>query len=129
MQILTRRSFGRVLAAGMVFFFLFVGGVADAKKKSKIKKADGRLIAFDQTAGTMTIKQKGKKVVYKVKFEGSVLTRTTATKNAKPVDLRKIPLKAPVIVYWLPDEADPKQKFARKVDAPKIPKEFLDDYK
>ena len=48
--------------------------------------------------------------------------------NAKPVKLSEIPIKAPVIVYWIPDEKDKKKKFARKVDAPKVPKEWLDEY-
>jgi hypothetical protein len=43
------------------------------------------------------------------------------------VKLTDIPLKAPVNIYWLPDEADKKKRFARKVDALKIPEEFLED--
>ncbi len=128
MENITRRSFGRIIAACMVFLFLFVGGAADAKSKSRVKKAEGRLVAFDREAGTMTVKEKGKKITYKVKFDGSVLTRTTATMNAKPVKLEDLPVKAPVIVYWLKDETEPKKRFARKVDAPKIPKEWLEDY-
>ena len=127
MQSLTRRSLGRVLAAGVVFLLLFVGGAADAKSKSRVKKSEGRLIAFDEEKGTMTVKEKGKKVVYSVKFDGSVMTRTTSTMNAKPVKLKDIPIKAPVYVYWLPDENDKNKRFARKVDAPKIPKEWLED--
>ena len=127
MQSLMKRSWGRVLVAGIVVLLLFVGGAADAKSKSKVKKSNGRLVALDEGAGTMTVKEKGKKVVYDVKLEGSVMTRTTSTMNAKPVKLTEIPLNAPIIVYWIPDENDRKKRFARKVDAPKIPKEFLDD--
>ena len=75
----------------------------------------------------MTVKEKGKKVVYNVKFEGSVLTRTTATMNAKPVKLTQIPIKAPINIYWMPDENNPKERYARKVDALKVPKEWLED--
>ena len=128
MQNFTRRSFGRVLAAGVVFLFAFGVGTANANAKGKIKQArDVRLVAFDTEAGTMTVKEKGKNVVYKVKFEGSVLTRTTATINAKPVKLATIPLDAPVNIYWLKDEQEPEKRFARKVDAIKIPKELLED--
>ncbi len=128
MQSFTRRSFGRGLAAAVILLFTFGVGTADAKKKSKIKQArEVRLIAFDTEAGTMTVKEKGKKVVYNVRFEGTVLTRTTATINARPVKLTEIPLKAPVNIYWIRDEQDPKKRFARKVDALKIPKELLDD--
>ena len=122
----SRRTFGRVMAACAVLLLLLVGGTADAK--SKVRKSDARLMAFDQEKGKMMVKEKGKKVIYNVRFDGSVLTRTTATMNAKPVKLEEIPIEAPVIVYWIPDEENPKERFARKVDAPKIPDEWLEDY-
>ncbi|MFB0979010.1 MAG: hypothetical protein QMC73_15220 [Myxococcota bacterium] len=128
MQKTTGRSMGRIVVAAMALVFAFGIGTAEAKSKSKVKLArDARLLAFDTEAGTMTVKERGKKVVYDVKFEGSVLKRTTATINSKPVKLTEIPLKAPVNIYWLPDEADKKKRFARKVDALKIPKELLED--
>jgi hypothetical protein len=128
MQSTTRRSVVRALVAAVVFSVAFGVGSADAKSKSKIRQArEVRLIAFDTEAGTMTVKEKGKKVVYNVIFEGSVLKRTTATINAQPVKLTDIPLKAPINIYWLPDETDKKKRFARKVDALKIPEELLED--
>lgn len=124
----TGRSLARTVAVGTILLFALTAGTADAKSKSKVKKSEGRLIALDKEANTMTVKEKGKKVTYNVKIEGSVLTKTTSTMNAKPVKLEEIPLKAPVIVYWIPDETDKKKRFARKVDAPKVPKEWLDSY-
>ena len=56
------------------------------------------------------------------------MTRTTSTMNAKPVKLTEIPVGAPVIVYWRPDEKDKKIRRARKVDAPKVPDELLEEY-
>lgn len=126
MQRFTRRSLVRALSAAVILSFTFGVGTADAK--SKIRQArDVRLLAFDTEAGTMTVKEKGKKVVYNVIFEGSVLKRTTATIDAKPVKLTDIPLKTPINIYWLPDEKDKKKRFARKVDALKIPEELRDD--
>ncbi|MBW2724317.1 MAG: hypothetical protein JRE71_08015 [Deltaproteobacteria bacterium] len=126
MQSFTQRSLVRALAAAVILSFTFGAGAADAK--SKIRQArDVRLLAFDTEAGTMTVKEKGKKVVYNVIFEGSVLKRTTATIDAKPVKLTDIPLKTPINIYWLPDEKDKKKRFARKVDALKIPEELRDD--
>lgn len=128
MQKFTHQSIGRVLAAIMVVMLTVVAGTASAEKKTRSKLSkEARLIAFDTEAGTMTVKEKGKKVVYNVKFEGSVMTRTTATINARPMKLNEIPLKAKVNIYWIKDEKDPKKRFARKVDALKIPKELLDD--
>jgi hypothetical protein len=128
MQSFTRRSFGRGLAAAVILLFTFGAGTADAKKKSRSKLSkEARLIDFDTEAGTMTVKEKGKKVVYNVKFEGSLMTRTMFTIEAKRVEATRIPLKAKVNIYWIRDEQDPKKRFARKVDALKIPKELLDD--
>ncbi len=128
MQIMNRRSLGRVLLAAVALLFVFGVGTADAAKKQKSKLSkEARLLAFDTEAGTMTVKEKGKKIVYKVKFEGSVMTRTTATVNAQPVKLVEIPLQARVNIYWRKDEDEPKRRFARKVDALNIPEELLDD--
>lgn len=123
------RLVGRVLAAAVAVLFTLTAGTADADKKmrSKLSK-EVRLIAFDTEAGTMTVKEKGKTIVYNVKFEGSVMTRTTATINARPMKLSEIPLRARVNIYWIKDENDPKKRFARKVDALRIPKEFLEDH-
>ena len=126
MHSLERHNLGRVMVACVFALLLVVGGAADAKK-SKIKQANGRLMELNQEENTMTVRVKGKPVVFNVKIEGSVMTRTTSTMNAKPVKLADIPIKAPVIVYWVPDEKNPKEKFARKVDAPKVPKEWLEE--
>lgn len=128
MQKFTRRSLGRLAVVATVITLFCGVGTAHAQSKSKIKQArEVRLLSFDTEAGTMTVKEKGKTVVYNVRFEGSVLTRTTATINSKPVKLTEIPLKAPINIYWLPDENDKKKRFARKVDALKIPEELLED--
>ena len=29
---------------------------------------------------------------------------------------------------WIEDESDPEQKFARKVDAPKVPEDLLEEF-
>lgn len=128
MQSFTRRSFGRGLTAAVILLFTFGVGTAAAKKKSKSRLSkEARLIDFDTEAGTMTVKEKGKKVVYNVKFEGSLMTRTMFTIEAKRVEATQIPLRAKVNIYWIKDEQDPKKRFARKVDALKIPKELLND--
>ncbi len=128
MQNLTRRSFGRVLTAAAVLLLMFGVGVADAAKKSKSKLSkEAKLMAIDTEGGTMTVKEKGKKIVYKVKFEGSIMTRTMFTIQAKRADATDIPINTKVNIYWVKDEKEPKRRFARKVDALKIPKELQDD--
>jgi len=120
------RALSALLLALLVGLLLGIGSTAEAG--SKIKKSQGRLVSLDRDAKQMTVNVKGKKVVYNVKLDGSVMTRTTATMNAKPTRLEKIPIRAPVIVYWIEDESDPKQKFARKVDAPKVPEDLLEEF-
>lgn len=126
---LGRRS---ILIAGIASLacLLVLGSVstAAAEKKTKSKKAQGKLVELNVEEGKMIINEKGKKRTYLVKIEGSVMTRTTSTMNAKPVKLAEIPIGAPVIVYWRPDEADKKIRRARKVDAPKVPEELLEEY-
>ena len=103
-----------------------------AQGKTRVKKAEGRFVAFDPEASTVTVRVKGKETVYDVKADGSVMTRTTVSMNATPARVPDIPPGVPVIVYYVPPDADGKKagqrSFARKIDAPKIPKEFLDDW-
>ena len=96
-------------------------------QKSEARMSEGRLVGLDHDEGTMTVKEKGKKIVYQVQFEGSVLARTTSTMNARPVKLDEIPIDAPVIVYWRPDESDRKVRHARKVDAPAVADDMLEE--
>ena len=119
---------------GGVLLLAVVSPVA-AQVKSKVKRDNGRFIAFDSEAQTVTVKVKGRDTVFQVKAEGSVLSRTTVSMNASPGKLGDLPSRAPVIVYWVPcddkgancKEKDARLKYARKIDAPKIPKEFMDD--
>ncbi len=124
-----KKSIAFIAAASLVFLFVAGGAsTAAAGKKIKSKKSEGKLVSLDPEAGTMIVKEKGKKRIYQVKFEGSVLKRTTSTMNAKPVKLMEIPVGAPVIVYWKPDPKDKKIRHARKVDAPKVPEDLLEQY-
>ena len=128
MRQLGKRSIATLVIIALTTFFVAgLASTASAEKKMKSKRAQGKLLELNEAEGTMTVKEKGKKKVYQVKYEGSVLTRTTATINGKAVKLSELPLNAPVIVYWKPDENDRKIRRARKVDAPKVPKELLDE--
>lgn len=122
-----RSRVGGVAALGVALALVLVGP-AGAQTKTKTRMSEGRLVAVDPATGTMTVREKGKSVEYRVLLEGSVLVRTTATMNARPVRLEEIPPEAPVIVYWRPDDEDRKVRHARKVDAPKVDPEFLEDW-
>jgi hypothetical protein len=130
MRSLDREVGRRSILIAIVISLLALGGAttASAEKKIKSKKAQGKLVELNVEEGKMIINEKGKKRTYLVKIEGSVMTRTTSTMNAKPVKLTEIPIGAPVIVYWKPDENDKKIRRARKVDAPKVPDELLEEY-
>jgi hypothetical protein len=122
-----------VLLGGLLA--LAVASPVAAQVKSKVKQDNGRFVAYDPDAQTVTVKVKGKDTVFQVKAEGSVLNRTTVSMNASPGKLADLPSRAPVIVYWVPcddkgakcKDKDKRLKYARKIDAPKIPKEFMDD--
>ena len=125
----TRKRTARIGLA--VLAALLLTGIAPsafAEKEVKSQKAQGKLAEFDPAGGTMTVVEKGKKQIYQVVFEGSVMTRTTSTMNAKPIKLTEIPIGAPVIVYWKPDPADKKIRHARKVDAPKVDADAVEEY-
>lgn len=128
MQTWTRRPIGVLVASAVACLLAGTLALPADAGKSKTKKAEGKLVNYDAEAATITVKEKGTNKVYAVKAEGSVLTRTTVTINAQPAKLGDLPTGAPVIVYWLRDEEDPKKRFARKIDAPKVPDELLEGY-
>lgn len=97
-----------------------------ADEKAKTERTTGRLVKYDKAAQTITVKDKGKETVLSVTAEGSVLTRTTVTKNAKPAKLDDLAENAPVIVYWRMGD-DGTTKMARKIDMPNVPRELEDE--
>jgi len=105
-------------------------GVAEAKKTKSIK-TEATFIAYDAEAKTLEVKVKkkgkkpenkalklktGKKATFKVKPEGSVLTRTSVTLDGRRADINEIETGQFLIIYWVPDESDPDARFARKID-------------
>ncbi len=101
--------------------------VAHAQVKTKSKQARGKVVRYDGDAKRLVVKERGKEIVYNVKPEGSVLTRTVVTINGQRADLQDLPADGDVIVYWRPNPADENQRDARKIDAPRIPPELLED--
>ncbi len=125
----TRRLAVKLAALTLAAGWIAAGSPPSAQAADAVKteRANGRVQKYDAAAGTVTIKDKGKETVFKVKAEGSVLTRTTVTVNARPAKLDDLKVGNPVVVYWKPDEADANAKFARKIDMPNVPKEMLED--
>ena len=130
--------FYRVEALKRVLFLvlataLVVGAGAGAAqaKKSKSTKTEATFIAYDPEAKTLEVKVKkkgkkpankklklktGKSATFKVKPEGSVLTRTSVTLDGKRADINEIRKGQFLFIYWVPDETDPDARFARKID-------------
>ena len=116
----------RSLAALAAVGWLLAAAAAQAAE-TKTERATGRLVSADAGAKTVVVKENGKEQTYGVTPEGSVLTRTTVTMNGKAAPFSELKPGMIVIVYWKPDEADPSKRYARKIDVPKIPKEFQED--
>ena len=56
------------------------------------------------------------------------LTSVNTMCDKLDIKLTEIPIGAPVIVYWKPDPADKKIRHARKVDAPKVDADAVEEY-
>lgn len=108
---------------------LAVASDAVAQKKTKSTQTEAEFLSFDPAAKTIKVKVKspGKgpgakkmkrnaEVVFNVKPEGSVLTRTSVAVNGVKGELSEIPPGKEVNVYWVPDENKKGEFFARKVD-------------
>lgn len=101
---------------------------AFAQAQAKTERSNGKLVKYEKEAGTITVKEKGKDLVFHVTAEGSVLTRTTVTMNAKPAKLDDLKPGAPVVVYWKKNAQDATRRDARKIDMPKLPPELEENY-
>lgn len=112
-------------AAAIVLAFAAVDKVA-AKSKSKSTQTEADWISFDPETEQVTVKvrdpgkgkdakmlHKGKEAVFKVKAEGSVLTRTVVKVNGKAGKLSDIPAGKRVLIYWQPKDGTP---HARSID-------------
>jgi hypothetical protein len=124
-----RRAMGLLTAALCAGLLLFVAAPTAFAKEAKSTRNEAELVKYDTQAKTVTMKIKkaglgpdakslkvGQQVVFNVKPEGSVLTRTSVAINGKKGELADIPVGKTVLVYWVPDTADPKARFARKID-------------
>ncbi len=114
------------LVATAFVFVLATAVATTAEAAPKSKRSQGKFMSYDAEASTVTIKEKGKERVYKVKAEGTVLTKTVVKINGRGAKLDELPEGAAVNVYWRKGETDPKERFARTIDAPNIDEE-LDD--
>jgi hypothetical protein len=115
------------IAAAIAAAALAAAPAARAADSVKTERSSGKLVSYDAATETIVMKEKGKDQAYAVEPEGSVLTRTTVTMNAKPAKFDELRPGMIMIVYWKPDPADAGKRFARKIDVPKIPREFQED--
>lgn len=125
----TKRAMGLLTATLCAGLLLVVAAPAALAKEAKSTRNEAEWVKYDAAAKTVTLKIKkqglgegaktlkvGQQVVFNVKPEGSVLTRTSIAINGKKGEIADIPVGKTVLVYWVPDTADPKARFARKID-------------
>ena len=121
MQIWSRRCARGAFAAALAAVLAAFAVAPASAEESKTERSSGRVVSYDKDKATLTIKDKGKEMSFHVTAEGSVLTRTTVTQNARPAKLDDIKPNAVVVVYWRQNASNPDQKDARKIDMPNIP--------
>ncbi len=121
MQIWSRRCARGAFAAALAAVLAAFAVAPASAEEAKTERSNGRVVSYDKDKATLTIKDKGKEMSFHVTAEGSVLTRTTVTQNARPAKLDDIKPNAVVVVYWRQNASNPDQKDARKIDMPNIP--------
>ena len=120
-----------MLAAAAAFALAASPALAQDATKGKSVQTEAEWVAFDAAGNTVKVKVKknrggkapeglglkeGQEATFKVKPEGSVLTRTTVAINSQKADLKDLKAGKTVMIYWVADTADPKARFARKID-------------
>ena len=117
-----------VALLSLVFVLAPAGAIA---KKSKSIKTEAFFVSLDTEKNVMEVKVKktgkkpknkklklkmGKDATFNVKPEGSVLKRTTVALDGQRFDINEIQPNQFLFIYWVPDEKNPDERFARKVD-------------
>jgi hypothetical protein len=130
MQIVrAQRVVGFVAAAVVAVLLMAAPALEASAAEKKSTRNEAEWVKYDAAAKTVTLKVKkaglgpgaaklkvGQQAVFKVKPEGSVLSRTSVAVNGKKGELTDIPVGKTVLVYWVPDATDAKALFARKID-------------
>jgi len=127
MQIWSRRCARGAFAAALVALVAAFAVAPASAEETKTERSNGRVVAYDKDKATLTIKDKGKETTFHVTAEGSVLTRTTVTQNARPAKLDDIKPNAIAVVYWRQNAGNAEQKDARKIDLPNVPEDLQND--
>ncbi len=125
MRIVASFSTALAVAAAMILA-VAPADRADAQSKGKSTLTEADWLSFDPETEQVTVKvrnpgkgkdskmlKKGKEAVFKVKAEGSVLTRTTVKVNGRAGKLTDIPAGKRVNIYWQPKDGEP---YARSID-------------
>jgi hypothetical protein len=119
------------MLAAVAALGLAAPAIAQDASKGKSVQTEAEWMAFDAAGNTVKVKVKknrggkapeglalkeGSEATFKVKPEGSVLTRTTVAINSQKAELKDLKPGKTVMIYWVADTADPKSRFARKID-------------
>lgn len=115
----------------LVCFVSFLTPIEATAAKTKSIKTEAFFISLDPETNVMEVKVKktgkrpknkklkmktGKPASFNVKPEGSVLKRTTVALDGQRVDIKEIEPDQFLFIYWVPDEKNPDERFARKID-------------
>ena len=127
-KISTRSLFAAIAAIVMTSF---IATVPASAAKVKSIKTEAKFQKFDPETKTITAKirkagkkpknkkialKTGKEASFRVTPDGSVLTRTSVTLDAKPFPITEIEKDTSIVIYWIPDEKNPDGRYAKKID-------------
>jgi len=124
------RIVGSVCVLALALLVTSLGiGTAHAAKVKQIQ-TEAKFLSFDATANTITVKVlktgkkpkqralkllRGKKAEFRVKPEGSVMTRTIVKSEGRPIKMTEIPEDKTITIFWVPDEKVEKARFAKSI--------------
>jgi len=120
-----------LIVLALAFLGSSLGATPADAAKSKSIKTEAKFVAYDDGTKTMTVKVKktgkkpkdtalklkaGKNADFRIKPDGSILTKTSVTLNGKRAAIGDIPEGKTINIYWVPDEEKAGSRFARKID-------------
>jgi len=101
---------------------------SQTRSATRYARAQGVFFEYDAVAGIISLKEKGRVRIYHL-LPGDESGKTEVVIESAPARAADLVPGAPTIVFWLPDGEDHTRRVAHKVEVPKIPKSYPDNFR
>jgi hypothetical protein len=101
---------------------------SQTESEPRLMRAQGVFFEHEAARGIISLKERGQVRIYAL-LPGDESGETEVVIESAPARVSDLVSGAPVIVFWRPDDEDRTRRVAHKVEVPRIPKSYRDDFR